>query len=132
MSKKTKRGTVVIPAGRDPWWHELKAARILSLAGHNIEFLVESDDNKSPDILLDGIDFEIKSPKSGVANSIEHNLKKALKQSNNIIFSTIRMKDARDDNVRRYLIRQAKSRKQIKRLIMITKRGQIIDIKALV
>ena len=132
MSSKSKRGTIIIPAGRVPWWHELKAAEVLALAGHNVRFLVESYSDKSPDILLDGVDFEIKSPKSSTTNSLEQNIKKALKQSNNIIFSTIRIKNARDDNIRRYLISQAKSRKQIKRLIMITKRGQIIDIMALV
>lgn len=87
---------------------------------------------KTADILLDGIEFEIKSPKSANANSLEHILKKAVKQSCNIIIDTSRMKNVRDDNTRRFLINQGRIRRQINNLIMITKQGQIIDISALV
>ena len=87
---------------------------------------------KTADILLDGIEFEIKSPKSANVNSLEHILKKAVKQSCNIIIDTSRMKNVRDDNTRRFLINQVRIRRQINNLIMITKQGQIIDISALV
>ena len=87
---------------------------------------------KTADILLDGIEFEIKSPKSANANSLEHILKKAVKQSCNIIIDTSRMKNVRDDNTRRFLINQVRIRRQINNLIMTTKQGQIIDISALV
>lgn len=80
---------------------------------------------------MDGIVYEIKSPKSSNANSLEHLLKKALTQSCNIIFDTSRMKNARDDNTYNFLITQFKVRKQIKRLIMVTKKGKIIDISNL-
>ena len=43
-----------------------------------------------------------------------------------------RMKNVRDDSTRRLLVNQVRIRKQIKKLIMITKQGQIIDISALV
>ena len=42
------------------------------------------------------------------------------------------MKNVRDDSTRRLLVNQVRIRKQIKKLIMITKQGQIIDISALV
>lgn len=87
---------------------------------------------KTADILLDGIAYEIKSPKSANSNTLEHILKKALKQSSNIIIDTSKMKNVRDDNTRRFLINQVRIRKQIKKLIMISKRGQIIDISSLV
>ena len=101
------------------------------MAGHNIEFLEETSIHRA-DILLDGVEYEIKSPRSSTANSLEHLLKKALRQSPNIIIDTSRMKNSRDDATRKFLISQVKSRKQIKRLIMITKRGQIVDITALI
>lgn len=109
----------------------MRVAEILTLAGHNIEFIEESNLHTA-DILLDGVEFEIKSPKTSNTNSMEHLLKKALRQSPNIIIDTSRMKNSRDDNVRKFLIAQTKSRKQIKKLIMITKRSQIIDISALI
>lgn len=87
---------------------------------------------KTADILLDGAAYEIKSPKSVNSNTLEHILKKALKQSSNIIIDTLRMKNAHDDNTRRFLINQVRIRKQIKKLIMISKQGQIIDISSLV
>ncbi len=130
MQNHQKKGTFIV-SGRKLWPHELHVAEILTMAGHDIEFLEESNLHTA-DILLDGVEYEIKSPKSSTANSLEHLLKKALKQSPNIIIDTSRMKNARDDNTRKFLIAQAKSRKQIKKLIMITKQGRIIDISALI
>ena len=125
------RGKVVVPANANPWPHELRVAKILALAGYAVEFIPETN-TKTADILLDGIEFEIKSPKSANANSLEHILKKAVKQSCNIIIDTSRMKNVRDDNTSRFLINQVRIRRQINNLIMITKQGQIIDISALV
>lgn len=125
------RGKVVVPANANPWPHELRVTKILALAGYAVEFIPETN-TKTADILLDGIEFEIKSPKSANANSLEHILKKAVKQSCNIIIDTSRMKNVRDDNTRRFLINQVGIRRQINNLIMITKQGQIIDISALV
>ena len=125
------RRKVVVPANANPWPHELRVAKILALAGYAVEFIPETN-TKTADILLDGIEFEIKSPKSANANSLEHILKKAVKQSCNIIIDTSRMKNVRDDNTRRFLINQVGIRRQINNLIMITKQGQIIDISALV
>lgn len=125
------RGKVIVPANANPWPHEQRVAKILALAGHAVEFIPESN-IKTADILLDGVEFEIKSPKSANANSLEHILKKAVKQSCNIIIDTSRMKNIRDDNTRRFLVNQARLRKQIKKLIMITKQGQIIDVSVLI
>ena len=67
----------------------------------------------------------------GVSNTLEHMLKRALKQSCNIIVDTSRMRNVRDDSTRRFLVNQVKMRRQIKKLLMISKRGQIIDISGL-
>jgi len=125
-----RKGTF-IASGRKLWSQELRVAEILTMAGYNIEFLEETNIHRA-DILLDGVEYEIKSPRSSAANSLEHLLKKALKQSPNIIIDTSRMKYSRDDTTRKFLVSQVRSRKQIKKLIMITKRGQIIDITALI
>ena len=81
---------------------------------------------------MDGIEYEIKSPESFNANTFEHTLKDAIKQSPNLVIDTARMKKARDLKVKNFLISQARKHKQIKRMIMVTKRGQIIDISKLV
>ena len=121
-----RKGIFIAPK-RKLWPHELRVAEILAAAGYSVEFIEESNLH-TPDILLDGTDYEIKSPKSGSANSLEHLLKKALKQSSNIIIDTSRIRKMRDDSICNFLVAQAKSRKQIKKLIMISKSGQIIDI----
>ena len=75
---------------------------------------------------------EIKSPESFNSNTFEHKLKDATKQSPNLIIDTSRIKKVRDLKVRNFLVNQMRKQKQIKRMIMVTKRGQIIDISALI
>ena len=130
-NKNTKRGRIIIPGGRKPWPHELRIANILAMAGHIIEFLPESNISTA-DILLDGVEYEMKSPLTNKPDKLERNIKRGLKQSKNIIFDSSRIKNMRDDNLRRFLTKKAKEQKQIGELILITKRGQIIDIKSLV
>ena len=125
-----QKGRVVIPGGVCPWPHELRIANILALAGYAVEFLPKAN-TKTADIMLDGMAFEIKSPRSANSNTLEHMLKRALKQSCNIIVDTSRMRNVRDDSTRRFLVNQVKMRRQIKKLLMISKRGQIIDISGL-
>lgn len=130
MQNKRKSGIFIVP-GRKPWPHELRVAEILSLAGHYIEFLEEGNLHTA-DIKLDGIEYEIKSPESFNSNTFEHKLKDATKQSPNLIIDTSRIKKVRDLKVRNFLVNQMRKQKQIKRMIMVTKRGQIIDISSLI
>lgn len=123
-----KRG-IYIPNGKNPWPHEMRVARILSAAGHYVEFIEETN-LQTADIRLDGIEYEIKSPKSFNSNSFEHTLKRGTRQSPNLIIDSSRMRGVRDDKIRTFLVNQVKKQKQIKKLIFITKRGQIIDIFA--
>lgn len=127
--KNNKVGKIIVPVGMKPWTQEMRVAEILAMAGHNVRFLEESNLHTA-DILLDGVEFEIKSPKSANANSLEHLLKKALRQSPNIIIDTSRMNNFDNVNIKKFLISQMKKRKQIKKLIMITKRGQVVDISS--
>lgn len=126
MEKKKKAGVFTAP-GRKPWPHERRVADLLALAGHYVEFLPESHVHTA-DIKIDGVEYEIKSPKSATANSLEHSLKKALKQSSNLVIDSSRLKGVRDDKIRRFLVSQVRSRKQIKRMLFVTKTGKIIDI----
>ena len=131
MGNFRQKGKIIIPAGRNPWPHELRIANILAMAGHNIEFLPESNISTA-DILLDGVEYEMKSPFTNKPDKLERNIKRGLKQSKNIIFDSSRIKDMRDYNLRRFLVRKAKEQKQIGELIFITKRGKIIDVKSLI
>ena len=130
MQKEYKKCGVYIAPERSPWPHELKTAKILALAGHYVEFLQESSLH-TPDILLDGIEYETKSPETGKTSSLEQSIRKALKQCQNIIIDSSRMK-MHDNRVRSFLIKKCKEQKQIKKMILITKRGEIIDIFGLI
>lgn len=125
-------GKIIIPSGIVPWPHEMRVARILSNAGHEVEFIPKGH-TKTADILLNGVEFEIKSPLTNKANSLEHILKKALKQSPNIIIDSSRMdgRKLKDKQILTFLINKVRRHREIRRLLFITKRGQIIDVKRL-
>lgn len=131
MIREPGKGNISIPAGVHPWPHELRVAEILALAGHTVEFIPTSI-MKTADILLDGVEFEIKSPITNKANTIDHMIRKAIRQSPNLIIDSSRMKDIREPQVRKLLINQARKAKQLKRIILVTKFGQIIDIMSLI
>ncbi len=106
-------------------------ARILAMAGHVVEFLPTTS-IKTADVMIDGAEYEIKSPITNKPDKLERVIKRALKQCKNIIYDSSRIKDMRDDNLRRFLVNKARQQPQIGKLILITKRGQIVDIKSLI
>mgnify|MGYP007101824699 CR=1 FL=1 len=122
---RQKAGQIVIPSGTSPWPHELRIAVILSNAGYRVEFIHEYNSAKTADFLLNGVPYELKSPKSSKIDAVERNLKRATKQSRNIVFDSSRMKNLRDDKIRGNLIFQAKHQKLIDNIIFIDKHGRI-------
>lgn len=84
---------------------------------------------RTADILLNGVEFEIKSPITNKPDKLERNIKRALKQSKNIIIDSSRIKNMRDDTLQRFLIGKVKEQKQIGQLILVTKRGKIVVSK---
>ncbi len=80
---------------------------------------------------IDSVEYEIKSPETAKLTSIEQLIRKALKQSPNIIIDSSQCK-IRDDTLRRYLVYKSREQKQIKQMLLITKSRQIIDIKSLI
>lgn len=133
MGRMTKRkGKIIIPVGKAPWAHEMRVAEILAAVGHVVEFLPERT-VKTADILLDGVEFEIKSPVTSKMNTFEHNLKRALKQSSNNIIDISRMDGRKmpEAKVKSFLLLKCKQHPQIKRMLLITKAKQIIDIMEL-
>lgn len=125
-------GNVVIPANANPWPHEVRVAKILALAGHEVIFISEGLIS-SADIYLDGVAYEIKSPKTNNTNTIEHRLKEAVRrQSCNLIIDSSRLKNMNDHNFQNWLIERCRKQPQIKKMLFINKKGQIVDIKSLV
>ena len=130
LSSKPSKGSIFIDPERRPWPHEMRTARTLALAGYDVHFMPESN-LASADILLNGVKFEIKAPKTNKTSSLEQAIRKALKQSSNVIIDSFRMQ-LRDDVTRNFLIKKCREQKQIKRMLFINKKSQIIDIFSLI
>lgn len=133
MAKRAGFGKVIIPHGAHAWYHELMTADALAGAGYIVEFVVASHTRhiKSPDIVLEGQKWEIKSPKADKLSALERNLKRATKQSGNIIIDSHRMSKIRDASIQKLLVQKYKQQKTIKRLLFINRKRQVIDISAL-
>lgn len=63
-----------------------------------VEFIRKSEEPyaASADVLIDGIQWEMKSPKSDKLKMVQKNLRLALRQSRNVIFDSRRMKKLPD------------------------------------
>lgn len=128
------KGEIRIPAGLTIWQHELATAEALAKAGYVVEFLPTDGrrDAKSPDIVMKEEKWELKSPKTDKLSAVERNLKRATKQSGNIIIDSRRMSKLQDRTVQKFLISKCKQQKTIKNLLFVNRQRQVIDISTLV
>ena len=129
----TKRGEIRIPAGLAIWQHELVTAEALAKAGYIVEFLPADGrrDAKSPDIFMGNEKWEIKSPKTDKLSAVERNLKRATKQSGNIVIDSRRMSKIQDRTIQKFLVSKYKQQKTIKNLLFVNRKRQVIDIETL-
>lgn len=109
--------------------HELFSARALAKAGHYVVFLRPDNRKgvKTADILLDGICYEIKSP-LGSLGAVERNLKRASKQSSNIVFDCRRMKVKSTPAILREIRQHIKKQRLIKSVLFINQHGKVLDL----
>ena len=132
MDDNKLKGKVVIPANKNPWPHEIRVAKALALAGHSVEFIPEGIIGTA-DIYLDGVAYEIKPPKTNNTNTIEHRIKEAINnQSRNIIIDSSRIKNMPDRTLQNWLVDRCRKQPQIRQMLLVNKKTQIVDIKALV
>jgi len=89
-----RAGSVRIPQvkGFKPGVYELKAAQRLADAGHRVELLVPSrvKGQRTPDFLVDGVRWELKSPKGSGKHNVSDQLKRGKKQSDRLIIDLAR------------------------------------------
>jgi len=127
-------GKITEPPGANIRVHERDTAEALARAGYEVEFVREHHRHRIvlPDVLINGEYWEMKSPKTNKISQLEMNLKRASRQSPNIILDSQRIKDIPDDRVQKFLIERFIRRRNIKKLLFITKRREIIDISKLI
>lgn len=125
------KGKIIIEPGLNIWAHELCTAKALASAGYTVEFIRRSEAQhiKTPDVIINGMQWEIKSPTAGNLKTVERNLKRGRWQSGNIVFDCRRMKKVPNGAIEREVRKQAYELKGISRLLYINKRGFIVDIK---
>ena len=125
-----KMGKVIKFSGLNVWPHEMWEADILAAHGHIVEFIPISNNEyeTTPDVLIDGEKWEIKSPQ-GSLKSVERNLKKARWQSDSILFVSKRMKQIPDKAIERELRKWSNEINNIRRVKFINRRSKIVDIK---
>jgi hypothetical protein len=132
MARNKRSGKIIIPHGVKIWHHELQTANALAGAGYTVEFIVTNGVRyaKSPDVMIERQKWEIKSPKTDKLSAIERNLKRATKQSENIIIDSHRMSKIHDSSIQRLLVQKCKQQRTIKKLLFINRKRQVIDISA--
>lgn len=132
MSRMAKRkGKITIQAGVKVWPHELHTAEALIEDGYDVDFVRkdETDYCKSADALLNGILHEMKAPQSSHLSVVDKNIKKALSQSPYIVLDSKRMKNAKDFQVERELLKSIAGRRKIKSLIFVDKKRAVHKLK---
>lgn len=126
-----QHGKVIIDGACEVWPHELLTAEALAKAGYIVEFIPKSNVayNKTPDVRINGIHYEMKSPTSSHLPVVDKNVKKALSQSTHIVFDSKRMKNAKDAQVLRELEKSIATRRKLKSLIFVDKRRAVHRLK---
>ena len=114
-------GQVIIPAGhpKSPEPHEVNAAWVLARHYHTaVQFLVPVDDykRKSADIVMLGVEWEMKSPVGASKSTIENQFRRASKQARNIIIDT-RRTSLDNVEIEKAVIRETKKHSTVKRAL---------------
>ncbi|MDR2599181.1 MAG: hypothetical protein LBC73_02790 [Oscillospiraceae bacterium] len=136
FSKKNKKfnyGKVIIPVGHSnpPTANEEDVARLI--ATHyktDVEFIVPVDDymRKSADIIMLGVEWEIKCPIGKSKSTIRNQFRRASKQSKNIIIDTRHTK-LKNKDIEKEVLYQIKERPYIKKVIILSKSEKIVEIQ---
>lgn len=108
-----------------PSTREMSAAYILNdYFRANVKFVARRD-GKTPDFLIRGIYWELKSPTGSGKYNLQHALRNAVKQSENIIIDA-RFSKMHINKIKSELGYQFKHSRNIKRLLLIDKQKNVL------
>lgn len=124
-------GGVFYPGGVSVWPHEERTAAALAQSGRTVEFIPRREGNrlKSPDIVMSGVEWEMKAPKASGQKALDRVLRRAVRQSCNVVIDAVRIEGSADVQIDRDLRKVAPHVKGLKRLILVKKNREVIDIK---
>ena len=110
-----------------PRGHEIDVAEVLvEHFGVDVEF-VKTSERKTPDFLIDGVLWELKSPQGKGKNNIQRQLQYAAHQSKNVIIDASRSK-LHASKIRREVEYQFGIIKSIKRLLYVSKDKKVVEL----
>ena len=111
-----------------PEKHEFETAKYFAELGKEIVFIKPSGipGVHTPDIFMDGVEWEIKSPEGSSRRTIETNFRNAIKQSHYLIFDLRRIK-LKEKNCIAQLEKEFNSRPYLKRMYVIKKSGGLLS-----
>ena len=123
---KARKGRI-IPNGVSLEKHEYETVLFLTSAGYTIELIRPSHvpGVRTPDIIMEKVKWEMKSPKGKSKTTIEHAFQLAAKQSENIIFDLRRTSLPLNKSLA-ILAKLMKTSKRANRLLVITKRHELL------
>lgn len=91
-------------------------------------YFIETASQGTPDVSIQGIEWEIKSPIGDSPNNIQKNMREAAAQSENIVIDLRRSK-LHQTRALGYIKQFTEKSKKLKRVLVITKSKQILTIK---
>ena len=129
MSNKENIGKIDISQlNTPPEKHEFESAKFFANMGKDIVFLKPSDipGVHTPDILMDGIEWEIKCPEGNGKRTIEKNIDKAKLQSSFIIID-LRWIGISEKKCLSQIRLNFDTKSKIKRILVITKGLRLVE-----
>lgn len=127
----TRIGTIDISQlNSPPEKEEFETAKFFAALGKDVVFIHPSaiPNQHTPDIKMDGLEWEIKNPKGESRRTIENNMRKAVKQSHNIIFDLRHTKLSESKSIPK-LEQEFKLNPLIKKLYIIKKDLTLLSYK---
>ena len=124
-----KKGKI-IPNGVILEKHEYKTVLLFTEMGVDIELIPKSEKRgvHAPDIVMNGLRWEMKSPKGEGKYLMQNTIQKAVKQSRNVIVDLRRAKRSQERCLQE-LEKEFVSSKNMQKLKVITKSRRILDFE---
>ena len=126
---RMKKGKI-IPNGVILEKHEYKTVLFFTEMGINVELIPKSERKgvHAPDVIMDELKWEIKSPKGEGKYLMQNTIQKAVKQSKNVIVDLRRTKRSQERCLKE-LEKEFNNSRSLRRLKIITKSRRILDFE---
>ena len=126
---RMKKG-IIIPNGVILEKHEYKTVLLFTEMGVDIELIPKSERKgvHAPDIVMNGLRWEMKSPKGEGKYLMQNTIQKAVMQSKNVIVDLRRAKRSQERCLQE-LRKEFDNSRSLRRLKIITKSRRILDFE---